>query len=108
MAVTLSQIMDETADGVATVGDLEIGFTYRPNAVTVDMAMKLAEEKIDVIDLLSEVLVSWDVVQTEGEDFPPTAENMRLVPVPLITAISSQVSGADAQSGEATGSFGNG
>lgn len=105
MSVSLSEIMADEATGKAKLGKLEIGFTYKPNAVTAEMALDLNADKVTMVKVLSEVLVGWEVVMKPGEDWPPTEANLMKTPIRLLTAISAAIATGDDE-GEEGGSFG--
>lgn len=110
MSVVLSSLIGQTAKGTVTLGETEVGFTYKPYALTVGMTMTLSESSEEMLGVLAEVLDSWDVVLTDGEPFPPTVENIKMVPMDLANLIATEIltdSGKDGV-GEAGGSFGGG
>jgi len=105
MSVKLSEIMSEEATAKAKLGQLEIGFTYKPNAVTAEMAFDLNADKVTMVKVLADVLVDWEVVVTKGQPYPPTEANLMKSPIRLLTAISAAIATGDDE-GEASGSFG--
>jgi hypothetical protein len=107
MSVVLASITGQTKAGSVTLGDSEVNFRWKPYAITLGMSMSLAAGEEEMIDVLGLVLESWDVIEVEDEDFPPTAENLRKVPVELASKIASAVVGGsdtgEAESDSASG-----
>ena len=85
--VLLSSLYEGVATGKVKAGELEIGFHYNPNIITVEKAQQLADGNVELTDMLAEVLIDWEVVMVEGEPFPPTAENIAKLPVTLMRKI---------------------
>lgn len=110
MSIVLSAITGQTAKSSVTIGDAEVGFTYKPYALTVGMSMTLSESSDEMLGVLAEILESWEVVMTEGEPFPPTVENIKLVPMELANLIATEILAGTQEGsvGEAEGSFGGG
>ena len=107
MSVVLASITGQTKTGTVDVGDEAITFEYKPYAVTLGMSMKLAAGEEEMIDVLAEILDSWDVVEKKGTEFPPTAENLRKIPVELATLVAQEVIGGT-RVGEADSSSADG
>lgn len=85
--VLLASLYEGVAHNHVVVGDMKIGFNYNPNIITVEKAQMLATGAVELTDMLAEVLIDWEIVMTEGEDFPPTAENIAKLPVTLMRKI---------------------
>ena len=94
MSVVLSSITGQTRDAVAEVGDEKINFTYKPYAVTLGLSMTLSEGGTEMIEVLADVMESWDIVASEGDaigSFPPTEENLKLIPTELASKIAEEI-----------------
>lgn len=128
MSITLAELMNDTAEGVAHIGSFDVKFTYLPNVMTAEKAYtvrakikedglasadasddddKGVEEANETLEQLAEALVSWNLVETEGKKFPPTTANLKRVPIKLVYELASIVAG-NAKPGEASGSFADG
>lgn len=103
MTVKLNELLNDEAVATAKLGSLEIEFTYKPNAVTAEMALD-DTDKTNLVNILADVLVDWSVIKKQSGDFPPTVDNLMKSPIRLLTAISAKIAAGDDE-GEATGSF---
>ena len=108
-AVLISTITGQEQPGTVKIGEVNVEFTYKPYNVTVqDILDAFSDDEAKVKDIaeqLSLVLSSWNLVLKEGETFPPTVENIRMIPMQVLSAIQSYVA-EQAEMGEADGSFG--
>lgn len=104
--VLLDQIMDHTIDDTIEIGDLKIGFTYNPHAISVEMTLGAlnGEVKESTFETLARLLIDWDLAIEEGEPFPPTFENIKKIPTDVAMMIVNKITKPD-EVGEAGGSF---
>ena len=70
------------AEVIVSWEDEKVVVTYNPNAWTPDVeAMALETQGSGgVADMLAGILTGWDIT-SQGEPFPPTAENLRTLPL---------------------------
>jgi hypothetical protein len=83
---------------------IEIDIAGEPLAVTlsprgytprVEAKLKAAEGSPwlsdGVVDLLSSILVDWDMTDDDGKPFPPTRENLEALPTVLLLAVMAGI-----------------
>lgn len=105
MSVVLSSITGQTKEGTVEIGDVKVPFVYRPYAVTVEMTMSLMESSDETLNVLAEVIDSWDLVLSEDEPFEPTAENLKVLPMELANLFAKAIISGEGEIPEAGGSF---
>jgi hypothetical protein len=98
MGVRLSELKAKTRTVVVEYDDNKIEMAYRPHVYTMDLAdaVDAAEDSQVVATLLSPIVEWWDVLDDHDQRIPPTVENMRQFPLPLLNAVMDAVN-ADAR-----------
>jgi hypothetical protein len=76
-----------------------VTFGLDRNRVTLAWASRVqqSQKEFDAIvlaEVLAEVVASWDITQDDGVAFPPTAENMAVLPTRFLLALSEAVGDA--------------
>lgn len=100
MAVNLATLAEKTSKLQVKFADEVINAEYRPYKMTpkfralligLDKDGGIGEgNKVAVAEMLSQMLASWDV-ETNGEPYPPTYENLVDVPVEILGAVADAV-----------------
>lgn len=110
MGIRLSQVMDQTAKADVLIGDDLIEFVYFPNRVTTSMIMKLEAEEINLVDLISTCLSSWNLDGPDDQPLPTDREGVEQIPAFLLGEIAQALLNTTKgeKPGEAGGSFGSG
>ncbi len=70
-----------------------IEVVYRPAAINSDWLQRMAASSgLDsYLPLLAEALVSWNIVDDDGQELKPTAEIMRFVPLDFLNAVARAI-----------------
>lgn len=105
MSVILSSITGAVEEDSVEIAGQTVSFSYKPYALTLDMAMKLSDGGIEMITVLDDVLVDWDLTLKKGQPFPVNEENIRALPVELATLFAQKITGSESEeTGEADAS----
>jgi len=98
MAIKLSQIGTKTRTVTAAYDGDEVTLTYRPGAFTPRIEARLSEAQEqgrvsqEVAAVLADVLVSWEVLDDEGNALEPMAELLMDFPVDFLIAVTNAIS----------------
>lgn len=92
--VKLSALKGGTDTLVVPVGDDNVTIIYKPYAVTTEFSARMEdlarsdEAGIEeYLELLLEVLVSWDLLDDDEQPFPITASTLRETPARFLTDV---------------------
>jgi hypothetical protein len=91
----------------------QITFSFTPGKITPKWERKFNELIQDewrsraIVETLSEILVDWDILDN-GKPFPPTAENLQLLPLDLLSEIFTKIMESQRPNQQSAGSFGDG
>jgi len=92
--VQLSKI-GQRRDIIVKYDEYDIRVTFKPAAINDLWLERLSalspEDRQGYAELLCEVLVSWDIVDDEGNELKPTPDLLRTLPADLLTAISMSI-----------------
>jgi hypothetical protein len=103
----LSTITNETRESEVIYGKEKFKFRYLPGKVTEDYVTGLnpddSDEIISVSEALAPVLDWIDVQDEDGKDLAPTLEVLQQLPMPLLSAILADITGAVFASKQAAG-----
>ena len=94
MGVKLSQLGSKKREAQVEYGDDIVAITYLPGKFTPRVEARLNEAQAEnktsqeVAQVLSEVLVRWDVLDDNGKPLKPTAELMMDMPLSFLTIIA--------------------
>ncbi|NMC54969.1 MAG: hypothetical protein GYA48_15185 [Chloroflexi bacterium] len=97
MSIRISDLVQEERTITIMVGDEELSVTYRPKAYTPvveDQMQSLIESNRPgngLAQMLSHILISWDVVDETNKPLEMTFENLRKFPVSLLTLITQEI-----------------
>jgi len=100
MSVVLDTITEQTTSAEVEIAGFTVNFTYKPYVITLGMSMQLAEGGIEMLSVLADVIDGWDLVKTEGEPFPVTEENLKLLPMELATKMAQEITGDNSEVSE--------
>lgn len=100
MPVNLATLAEKTVKLEIKFADEVIKAEYRPYKMTptfrtvligLDKENGVGEKnRVAVVEMLSQMLASWDV-ETNGEPYPPTYDNLVEVPVEILGAVADAV-----------------
>ena len=97
MGVKLSQIGKKQREALVEYDDEIIAIVYRPGKFTPRVEAKLNEAQEQgkvsqrVAQVLSEALISWDVLDDDGKPLTPNVDLMMDLPLSFLTAITSAI-----------------
>lgn len=97
MSIRISDLVQEERTITIMVGDEELSVTYRPKAYTPlveDQMQSLMESNRPgngLAQMLSHILIKWDVVDENNKPIETTFENIRKFPVALLTLITQEI-----------------
>ncbi|KPL70119.1 hypothetical protein ADN00_18940 [Ornatilinea apprima] len=97
MSIRISDLVQEERTITIMVGDEELSVTYRPKAYTPlveDQMQSLMESNRPgngLAQMLSHILINWDVVDENNKPIETTFENIRKFPVALLTLITQEI-----------------
>lgn len=98
MPIKISHLKNDEREVTVTYGGEEAVVVYRPSGYTpvtenaMQDAMGDRRPGAGLARLLSGILVSWDVLDEDGDQMDTTYETISKLPVPFISAVVSQVS----------------
>jgi hypothetical protein len=103
MSINLSDCSRDGKRCEMRVGVETAELVYQPNAYTPQVeselrsALETNRPSVGMAELLAGVLISWEVLDEEGERVEPSLENLMVMPSVLLgaalTAISADISG---------------
>lgn len=91
MGIALSSITGQTTEASIDFAGLTITFSYRPHAITLGRSIVLSEGGEDMLEVLVDVIDSWDIYDEEPDDLPVSVENLKKLPVELATLIAQRI-----------------
>lgn len=91
MSVVLDTITEQTTETSVEIAGQTVNFSYKPYVITLGMSMQLADGGIEMLSVLADVISSWDLVKSEGEAFPVTEDNLKLLPMELATKMAQTI-----------------
>lgn len=97
---------DKTRTVKVEWGDETAGVTYYPNRVTPrwEEQFQQAESSTDMAEVLTHLLKSWEIVDENGEDLPPTVDVMVELPSSLLIHVFDEIRTDDATGEQGKGS----
>lgn len=103
MPIRLSDLEKDHRTCTFSVGEEKAQITYRPSAYTPELESSIMDEMDQtrlgkmLAELLSKILIEWEIVDDQGNMIPPTKENLMKFPVTVLSQIMDTV-GSDLQS----------
>jgi hypothetical protein len=97
MAIKLSDLSKDTRTIPVEYEGAEFDITYKPSAYTpeTESAMQACFENNrpgnGLAEMLTDLLVWWDVEDEKGKNISPTLETLQKTPVPVLTTISGAI-----------------
>ena len=104
MSTALASITGQTTTETVELGGITVNFEYKPYVITLGMSMELADGGVEMIAVLSDVIVGWDLYDQEPGDLPVTEENLKRLPTELAGLIAKKITGGGDDVGEAASS----
>jgi len=97
MPVRVSNLVRDRRMIRIPVGEDVIQITYRPGGFTAETEERLREYAADqrggaaLVALLADCLIEWDLLDDDGKNLAPTAENLRRLPTVFLSQVAQAV-----------------
>ena len=107
MPIRLSNLVKDIRTCQVVFGEEQANLTYRPSAYTPLLEDELQETMQEnrpgnaLAEMLANVLLSWEVLDDDGEEIRPTAEHLAKFPVGFLAEVVKTIS-EDLGAGEET------
>lgn len=97
MPVRMNHLRDDRKTFQMPVGDETLTITYRPNAITTaleDAIHDLAKDQrggAGLAKMLSEAVVSWDLLGDDDQPVPLTEAGLRPLPIAFLSQVATAI-----------------
>ena len=94
MPIRLSQVGKQQKTATVAYDGETVDIVYRPGAFTPRVEARINEAQKDstvsqeLAQILSEVIISWDVLDDDGQPLPPTIDLLMDLPLAFLSAVS--------------------
>lgn len=102
----ISDLKNDVRSFVFEYNGTEVKLQYKPSAWTpqVEDELRNSETSDKMLEVLSEVISTWDVTEDDGQIFEPSPENLRTLPSAFVVTLIQKI-WEDMAPGEVQGSF---
>jgi len=97
MPIKIGDLSKDVRDISFVFADETINLSYKVGKYTGDAELRLSEAQTDkqpvngLVNLLDGMLVSWDVLEDDGEPMMVTLENLRRLPVTFLADMTNAI-----------------
>ncbi len=86
--LNVSDLQLESRECVVELGlDMELKVTYDPNLITSNTLLDLTKDSDELCQIVSEILISWDLTDNEKKPYPITHDNLANMPLKFVNKI---------------------
>ena len=90
--LNVSDLIEGSRDMTIDFGEgNELNLTYDPTVISSNMLMDLKSNSDELCQILSELIISWDLVSNDGGPFEPTHENLTNMPLALVNKFFEEI-----------------
>lgn len=96
MGITVAAMNADTKSVEVTFGGETAAVVVRPSALTPELESNVAElaGSAGFVELIAELVVSWEVIGENGAPLEPTVENLRKLPALFLVEVVRQITAA--------------